>query len=106
MSLSLFYTTLNGLSPNHFIINKEDRIKELEGKSKERDVEPTDDVQQWKRIACKEVLKVFAPPGKAPLVTARAACAYSCYDTRCSYKNRTNCLDTYIKHLLDTESLY
>ena len=68
---------------------KEDRIKELEGENKDVDVEPTpatDNVQQWKRLACEELLKVFAPPGKAPLVTARAVCAYSCYDTRCSYK--------------------
>ena len=48
---------------------------------------------------------MFAPPGKALLVTARAACAYSRYDTRCSYKNRTNCLDTYIKHLLDNHDV-
>ena len=60
----------------------------MEGKNKKRDVEltATDEVQQWKRIACEEVLTVFAPPGKVPLVTARAVCAYSCYDTRCSYK--------------------
>ena len=78
----------------------------MEGKNKKGDVEPTDEVQQWKRLACKEVLKVFAPPGKAPLVKTRAVSPYSCYNTRCSYKNRTNCLDTYIKHLLDNHEVY
>ena len=70
----------------------------MEGKNKDVDVEPTpatDNVQQWKRLACEELLKVFAPPRKAPLVKARANHAYSCYDPTCSYKNRTNCLDTY-----------
>ena len=35
---------------------------------------------------------------KAPLVKARANRASSCYDPTCSYKNRTNCLDAYIKN--------
>ena len=60
---------------------------------------------EWKRIACEELLKVYAPPGKAPLVKARANHAHSCHDPTCSYKNRTNCLDTYIKHLLDTHKV-
>ena len=46
---------------------------------------------------------MFAPPGKALLVTARAVCAYSCYDTK---YNRTNCLVKYIKHLLDNHKVY
>ena len=70
---------------------------------KEKRCTQHDDVLEWKHTAC-EVFKVYAPPGKAPLVKARATHAYSCYDPTCSHKNRTNCLDTYIKHLLDTQS--
>ena len=37
---------------------------------------------------CEEVVKVFAPAGKAPLVKARANRVYSCYDPTCSYQSQ------------------
>ena len=41
----------------------------------------TDPVREWKRKACKEVLGLTAPAGKAPLVKARANHSYNCYDS-------------------------
>ena len=64
----------------------------------------TDPVREWKRKACEEVLGLTAPAGKAPLVKARANNSYSCFDLACTFTNRTNCLDTYIKHLNDRHS--
>ena len=64
----------------------------------------TDDVRDWKRRACEEVLELTAPAGRAPLVKARANHSYSCYNPACTFTNRTNCLDTYIKHLNDKHS--
>ena len=62
------------------------------------------DVRDWKRRACEEVLELTAPPGRAPLVKAKANHRYNCYDSSCTFQNRTNCLDTYIKHLNDKHS--
>ena len=58
-------------------------------------------VRDWKRRACEEVLELTAPPGRAPLVKAKANHRYHCHDLTCTFQNRTNCLDTYIKHLQD-----
>ena len=58
-------------------------------------------VREWKRRACEEVLGLTAPVGKAPLVKAKAKNSYSCHDPSCTFKNRMNCLDTYIKHVKD-----